>query len=45
MFIPMQLRFDEGKYLNALFNFIVASVVIFTNVARLYDKKKLENNR
>lgn len=44
MFIPVELRLNEGKYLNALFNAIIAFVVIFTNVVRLYSKKKLLNN-
>jgi len=44
MLIPVELRLNEGKYLNALFNVIIAFVVIFTNVVRLYSKKKLLNN-
>ena len=42
MVIPMQLRFDEGKYLNALFDFLLGAVVVFTNLARLRLSKNTE---
>ena len=47
MLIPMQLRFDEGKYVNALFNFVVACLVVFTNLARLKltNKTEVENKK
>jgi len=44
MLIPVELRLNEGKYLNALFNVIIAFVVIFTNAVRLYSKRKMLNN-
>lgn len=44
MLIPVELRLNEGKYLNALFNVLIAFVVVFTNVVRLHAKKKLMNN-
>lgn len=44
MLIPVELRLNEGKYLNALFNVVIAFVVVFTNVVRLHAKKKLMNN-
>lgn len=45
MLIPMQLRFDEGKYVNALFDFLLGAVVVFTNLARLKlsNKNNAEN--
>ena len=44
MLIPIELRLNEGKYLNALFNVVIAFVVIFTNAVRLYTKKKMLRN-
>ena len=44
MLIPIELRLNEGKYLNALFNTIIAFVVIFTNGVRLYNKKQMLRN-
>ena len=44
MLIPVELRLNEGKYLNALFNVLIAFVVVFTNVVRLHAKKKLMNS-
>ena len=44
MLIPVELRLNEGKYLNALFNAVIAFVVVFTNVVRLHAKKKMMNS-
>lgn len=44
MLIPVELRLNEGKYLNALFNVLIAFVVVFTNVVRLHAKKKMMNS-
>jgi|TARA_R110000868_G_scaffold18612_2_gene81532 DNA relaxase NicK len=44
MLIPVELRLNEGKYINALFNMVVAFVVVVTNIVRLHARKKLMNN-